>query len=118
VLSMFSGFGFDWPPAVCAIFNAFSLLNFNFELLAPECSVSLDYESRWCVGGQGRWWAVGRERSVCLCRAGCPVAGWLEPERQSMPVLRLTASIANPEASSCMWVILVLCAGTSYSPCL
>jgi hypothetical protein len=47
VLSMFGGFGFAWPPAVKAIFNAFSLVNFNFDLLAPECSVSLDFESKW-----------------------------------------------------------------------
>ncbi len=49
VLSMFAGFGFDWPPAIRAIFNAFSLVNFNFELLAPECSVSIDFETKWCV---------------------------------------------------------------------
>jgi hypothetical protein len=48
VLSMFAGFGFDWPPSIKAIFNAFSLLNFNFELLAPECSVSLNFETKWC----------------------------------------------------------------------
>ena len=37
------------PPAVKAIFNAFSLVNFNFELLAPECSVSINFEAKWCV---------------------------------------------------------------------
>ena len=50
VLSMFAGFGFDWPPAIKGIFNAFSLVNFNFELLAPECSVSLNFEAKWFVG--------------------------------------------------------------------
>ncbi len=44
---MFAGFDFDWPPVVKAIFNAFSLLNFNFELLAPECSVSINFEAKW-----------------------------------------------------------------------
>jgi hypothetical protein len=47
VLAMFAGFDFDWPPAVRAIFNAFSLVNFNFELLAPECSVSVNFETKW-----------------------------------------------------------------------
>ncbi len=47
VLSMFAGFGFDWPPAIRGIYNLFSLLNFNFELLAPECSVSLNFETKW-----------------------------------------------------------------------
>jgi hypothetical protein len=49
VLSMFAGFGFEWPPAIKAIFNAYSLINFNFELLAPECSVSINYETKWWV---------------------------------------------------------------------
>ncbi len=49
MLSMFSNFGFDWPPAIKALFNIFSLVNFNFELLAPECSVSLNFEAKWCV---------------------------------------------------------------------
>jgi hypothetical protein len=49
VLSMFANFGFAWPPAITSLFNLFSLVNFNFELLAPECSVSLDFEAKWCV---------------------------------------------------------------------
>ncbi len=49
VLSMFSNFDFGWPPAVKTTFNAFSVVNFNFELLAPECSVSLNFERKWCV---------------------------------------------------------------------
>jgi hypothetical protein len=49
VLSMFAGFGFDWPPVIKGIFNAFSLVNFNFDLLAPECSISLNFERKWCV---------------------------------------------------------------------
>ncbi len=53
MLSMFAGFGFNWPPAIKAIFNAFSLVNFNFELLAPECSVSLNFETKWCVADEG-----------------------------------------------------------------
>ncbi len=49
VLSMFSGFQFKWPPAIIAIYNALSLVNFNFELLAPECSVSLNFETKWYI---------------------------------------------------------------------
>ena len=47
VLSMFGGFGFEWPPIIKGIFNVFSVINFNFELLAPECSVSLNFEAKW-----------------------------------------------------------------------
>jgi hypothetical protein len=59
VLSMFANFGFEWPPAVKALYNVFSLLNFNFELLAPECSVSINFEAKWCVGvcAYGRVWS-------------------------------------------------------------
>ena len=61
VLSMFAGFNFDWPPEVLALFDAFSLVNFNFELLAPECSVSLNFEAKWCAR---RWWTFGRSSVV------------------------------------------------------
>jgi hypothetical protein len=47
VLAMFAGFDFHWPPAIKAIFNSYSLVNFNFELLAPECSVSINFEAKW-----------------------------------------------------------------------
>jgi hypothetical protein len=49
VLSMFAGFGFDWPPAIRAIYSAFSIMNFNFDLLAPECNVDINFEAKWCV---------------------------------------------------------------------
>ncbi len=44
---MFANFGFDWPPAIRGIFNVFSLVNFNFELLAPECSFTINFETKW-----------------------------------------------------------------------
>ena len=46
---MFSGFGFKWPSELVALYNAFSLVNFNLELLAPECSVTINYEQKWYV---------------------------------------------------------------------
>ena len=49
VLSMFANFGIEWPPAIRVLFNVFSLVNFNFELLAPECSVTLNFEAKWWV---------------------------------------------------------------------
>ncbi len=69
MLSMFLGFNFDWPPAIKGIFNLFSLINFNFELLAPECSVSINFEAKWCV----------RTTTVlCSCWLLLPCcAGWL-----------------------------------------
>ena len=49
VLSMFAGFNFEWPPAVKGIFNVLSVANFNVNLVAPECSVALSYETKWWV---------------------------------------------------------------------
>ncbi len=46
---MFAGFGFDWPPAVKAVYNLYSLVNLNLELLAPECSLSINFEAKWSV---------------------------------------------------------------------
>jgi hypothetical protein len=63
VLSMFAGLGFRWPPAIKGIFNAFSLVNFNFELLAPECSISLNFERKWCVT------QVTQQRDFHICCA-------------------------------------------------
>jgi hypothetical protein len=39
VVSLFSSFGFTWPPALTVLFNASSTSSFNDQLLAPECSV-------------------------------------------------------------------------------
>ena len=46
---MFAGFGFSWPAEVISLYNSLSLLNFNLELLAPECSVSVSFEEKWYV---------------------------------------------------------------------
>ncbi len=49
VVSMFAGFDFHWPPQVKALFHALSVVNFNLDLVAPECSVSLTFETKWCA---------------------------------------------------------------------
>ncbi len=64
VLSMFARLGFDWPPAIKAIFNVFSLLNFNFELLAPECSLSVNFEAKWFVSVLARPRGMSGDRCV------------------------------------------------------
>jgi hypothetical protein len=46
---MFAGFDFDWPVALSTLFNIFSLVNFNLEILAPECSFSVNFEAKWLV---------------------------------------------------------------------
>jgi hypothetical protein len=47
VLSMFNALDFHWPPSVKDTYNAVSLVNFNLELTAPECSIKLGYEAKW-----------------------------------------------------------------------
>lgn len=41
--AMFVAFNFNWPTALHDVFASMSLLNFNIELVAPECSVSWTY---------------------------------------------------------------------------
>ena len=43
VYAMFVAFNFNWPTALHDVFASMSLLNFNIELVAPECSVSWTY---------------------------------------------------------------------------
>ena len=49
MLSIFASFNFAWPPALVSIYHALSLASFNLELLAPECSFSVNYEDKWLV---------------------------------------------------------------------
>ncbi len=65
---MFAGFDFDWPPAVKAVYNLYSLVNFNLELLAPECSLSINIEAKWLV-------PILLSAVVCLASAAYPSGG-------------------------------------------
>jgi hypothetical protein len=47
IVSMFASFKFKWPPALMAIYDSLSFSNFNIELLAPECSFSVNYATKW-----------------------------------------------------------------------
>jgi hypothetical protein len=55
VVSLFSSFGFAWPPQLTALFAASSAASFNDQLVAPECSIGTWSFSRKCVllGGGG-----------------------------------------------------------------
>jgi hypothetical protein len=83
VLAMFSGFDFDWPPAVKTLYNFFSLLNFNFDLLAPECSLSINFETKWSVS------CTRSEGTRTRPRKDLPSA-------QITPLSRLRAQAGNP----------------------
>ena len=47
VLALFANFGFAWPPQVLTVYHSLSVFSFNLELLAPECSVSVNYEEKF-----------------------------------------------------------------------
>ena len=49
VLSFFGSMSFRWPPALRAIYNSFSVLNLNVEIVAPECSVSVSFSQKWAA---------------------------------------------------------------------
>ena len=49
VLSLFAGFNFQWPPEVIALYNLLSVVSFNIELLAPECTVSVSFETKFYI---------------------------------------------------------------------
>jgi hypothetical protein len=39
VVSLFSSFGFAWPPELTSLFAASSATSFSDQLVAPECSI-------------------------------------------------------------------------------
>ena len=49
VLSIFAAFKFEWPPLLVSLYNSISLASFNLELLAPECSIQVNYMDKWLV---------------------------------------------------------------------
>jgi hypothetical protein len=49
ILSMFSNMDFAWPAALLSLYRGLSLVNFNLELLAPECSLAVNFEQKWFV---------------------------------------------------------------------
>ena len=59
VVSMFSGFQFDWPPLLLDVYKWMSFTNFNLELVAPECNVHVRNFSRSFSGAGGK---------VAVCR--------------------------------------------------
>jgi hypothetical protein len=46
---MFSNMEFAWPSALLSLYRGLSLVNFNLELLAPECSFAVNFEQKWFV---------------------------------------------------------------------
>ena len=49
ILSIFASFNFAWPPELTSLYHSLSLASFNLQLLAPECSFTINYADKWLV---------------------------------------------------------------------
>jgi hypothetical protein len=49
VISITAAFQLDWPAGLQSVFNGLSSLNFNVQLVAPECTVGASYWDKWWV---------------------------------------------------------------------
>jgi hypothetical protein len=47
IIALFAEIPVTWPTSVYGMFQAFGFTNFNLDLFAPECSVELDYWTKW-----------------------------------------------------------------------
>ena len=56
VVSMFSGFQFDWPPLLLDVYKWMSFTNFNLELVAPECNFHVRAIPAHACGRADHWW--------------------------------------------------------------
>ncbi len=99
MLSMFAGFGFEWPPAIKAIFNALSVLNFNLDIVAPECSVTLTFETKWCVALQAWCASLYGWQNMVRCSPG--VQGTCLSFSLSSPRLSSSHPCSPPDLRLC-----------------
>ena len=49
VLSLFGQIGIVWPSPISDILEVMSLFNFNPEIVAPECTVEMEYSTKWYI---------------------------------------------------------------------
>ncbi|KNC49889.1 uncharacterized protein AMSG_06186 [Thecamonas trahens ATCC 50062] len=49
IIAVMASFKLRWPSAVLKVFDFFSVLNFNVDLLATDCSVEYPYAFKWGV---------------------------------------------------------------------
>jgi hypothetical protein len=47
IIALFAEIPVSWPTSVYGMFQSFGFTNFNLDLFAPECSVPLDYWTKW-----------------------------------------------------------------------
>jgi hypothetical protein len=106
MLSVFAGFGFEWPPAIKALFHALSAVNFNLDLVAPDCGVSLKFETKWWVsGGLGPYLARSQAFSCLYMHFAALALQVAQPSAQ--PSLTLArpqvchANATHPPCGSC-----------------
>jgi hypothetical protein len=47
IIALFAEIPVSWPTSVYGMFQTFGFANFNLDIFAPECSVPLDYWTKW-----------------------------------------------------------------------
>lgn len=49
IVALFQGLKFKLPESVQTVLNALSIFNFNLNIFAPECSIPVNYWSKWLL---------------------------------------------------------------------
>jgi hypothetical protein len=116
ILSMFSNMDFEWPAALLALYRVFSLVNFNLELLAPECSFAVNFEQKWFVT---QLLPLILGASILLVLAATKVLQWIQ--RVLFKVLPFGATMDTNLVDICIGIFitgvfhLYLCKSTPLS---
>ena len=115
VVSLFSSFGFAWPPQLTALFAASSAASFNDQLVAPECSIGTwSFSRKYDLFGRGASACrrVGRRCLLHFCTTKlyimrlCSLVNVSVSPRAlvpSRPVLRATRLADGTPRKRCHW---------------
>jgi hypothetical protein len=101
ILSMFSNMDFEWPAVLLTLYRGLSLINFNLELLAPECSLAVSFEQKWFVT---QLLPVVLGASILVVLAATKVLQWIQ--RVIFKVLPFGATMDTNLADTCIGIFI------------
>ncbi len=101
ILSMFSNMDFEWPAALLTLYRGLSLINFNLELLAPECSLAVNFEQKWFVT---QLLPIVLGASILAVLAATKVLQWVQ--RVIFKVLPFGATMDTNLADTCIGIFI------------
>lgn len=47
IIALFESLPLQWPESVRQMYNSISIVNFNIEIFAPDCSVPMSFKTKW-----------------------------------------------------------------------